>query len=206
MGMIGLGPVEMNGGARSRITLVGTRTSTGASISTPAGAAAGDLALLFDMTSSPAASVVPSGFTQIGSDLNLITIRLIVSSLVLSGSGSHTGMNGSYNSKRMIVFRPPVGFSWASAASISQQASTGYIADQTITAGTAPYVALAYYQGNVDPVRGFTPAQDAEYTMPTIAGFVRYKIFDVGSASILTTSDYEVSGIRLLQSFRVGAI
>lgn len=108
------------------LTFVSSETSGGASITIPATAQEGDIAIIFDYAVNAStsgisvpSSVTPSGFTnfanvsssyEVNPSFNIYNnIRAMVShKLLVSGDAgtSVTGMNGSGDSKVMIVFRP----------------------------------------------------------------------------------------------------
>lgn len=192
---------------RPPIQFIAASTSTGATITIPAAAKAGDFCFIVDtaLNSPTPSSVVPSGYTQIGSDLlaSSNTVKNTLSRKTLSGSdpgGAITGMGGNFvDAKIALVFRPRQG-AWGSPTQTGVQAASGTISNQTIGTAVAPYIAIGVWGGNIEPARGFSPAQDGE-----VQGFAyaRWKIFNDGPAAVTLTCDSGTGGWRILRSIRV---
>jgi hypothetical protein len=191
---------------RPPIRFVASATSTGANITIPAAARAGDFCLIADLAvGSPPASATPSGFTQISTEITSAfgNVKSIFSrkTLVDGDPGTAvTGMNDSSNSKIALVFRPRQG-TWGSPTQTGGQGSNGAVSNQTIGTTPAPYIAFGYWAGNVAPVRGFSVAHDGEVSNGD--RFLRWKIFNEAPSSITLTCDSGTGGWRIMRSVRV---
>jgi hypothetical protein len=134
-------------GGVSSVTFVNSASSTGSTITIPADAAAGDIAVLYDlaqMSSGLPTLVTPSGWTnRVNSTIN--TTRSAVATKVLVGGDpglSITGMDGNSSDKKMIVvFRPDVPIVTVTASTFSSEVTNGDAALQTVSAsGVSPPV------------------------------------------------------------------
>lgn len=188
-----------------------TATSTTSTITVPTGIQKGDLLYLKDTSinvSSPASTVVPSGFNTISniSASTLFSIRQIVSYKIADGTESSTnltGMNGdTFNDKELIVFRGDVAITSVTVSgTVNGNATTGDPASQSTTAsgGTAPLIVLAAYGSNgTVTTRTFSPAEDAELQASGRSS-TKYKIYNSSPAD--TTVDMGDYGTNGLQSF-----
>lgn len=138
--------------AITAITQVSKSTSTGSTISVPAGVQAGDILVLSDMavSGSTPTKVVPSGFTEIAdSDSQR---RAILSWKLAAGSEGNTnltGMNGSSsNRKLLLVFRPDGPVAGAShGGAVSNPATNNNPSAEIISAsgGTPPLLVVGCY-------------------------------------------------------------
>jgi hypothetical protein len=100
--------------ARNRVTSVSfqaSATSLASTITVPADAVGGDLAVLLDIAqteSDPApAEFVPTGFTKVATTDN--RLRMVASYSVLTGSPGGTtitGLDSTYEAKILLIFRP----------------------------------------------------------------------------------------------------
>lgn len=193
---------------RPPIRFVASATSTGADITIPSAARAGDFCLIADLASGTSpASVTPSGFTQISTEITASfgNVKSILSrkTLVDGDAGAAvTGMNASLNSKIALVFRPRQG-TWGSPTQTGGQGASGTISNQTIGTTTPPYIALGFWAGNVEPARGFSVAHDGEVSLAGTARVLRWKIFNEAPSSITLTCDSGTGGWRIMRSVRV---
>ena len=188
-------------------------TSTGSTITAPADIVAGDLLVLWDVSSNgsgaAAADVVPTGFTRISADtLTVNFMRGVLSYKISDGSEASatiTGMDGTASDqKQLYVFRGNVPITDHVVSTPNQQATTGNPAAQTVvaSAGVAPLVVLGSYgsSGAVDP-RNFTvaavEAKDGEINASTLA-YLAYKIYNTSPADVVV--DMADEGSNLLAS------
>lgn len=193
-----LGPVAGPGA----ISFVGSSLSTGETISLPADARRGDLAILFDVATSPAATVVPTGWVALGTSSGS-TFRRQISFRILAGNeGTITGMLGaSTNDKIITVFRRTFG-NWGSERSRQAQVTTGVPTDQVVTVGKAPLIVMAHYAatGGVT-TQTFTPAQDAQIASVSLLSVVRYKIYNDPAVPANTTVTMGDEGSNIMTSY-----
>jgi hypothetical protein len=162
--------------------------STGATITIPAGALAGDLAVLFDsaantITGIPAL-VTPTGWTsdetRAAPDLN----RWNISHKILTASDPGaviTGMDGNTDRKLMSVFRGSRPITLVTAADVFSDETSGNPASQTIdaAAGVAPLIVMGFVYGiSGGDFSSAVPAFDAEYDGGQAAVELGYKIYD----------------------------
>lgn len=178
-------------------------------VTAPAGILRGDLIVLLDRVSQTGlpTAVVPSGFTQIRSDNDGSSVRMIPSykiALGTEGGTSITGMAaGSFeDGKALAVFRGNVPISGVSIASSAGQITNGNPTSQNVTAasGVSPLIVIGGYASNaaVNP-RTFTPAKDGEINPDTLL-YLAYKIYNADPADTAIDMDDEGSG-NGLQSF-----
>lgn len=141
---------------------------SGSAITIPSSAQAGDVAILFDTAigsfSDQPVSVVPSGWTQIGSELvaSSNAIKSIASRKVLASGdpgASVTGMSGPVTvDKVMLVFRASYG-SWGTPTSVNAQSSTAP-SNQTVAAASAPSVVIDFGAANTDVTLVMSSGED----------------------------------------------
>jgi hypothetical protein len=204
------------GGALSSLSFVDSATSTGASVTGPAGILPGDLLVLFDRavaagSGTPPTTVLPSGFTSIsnspGSNAAPNSVRSILSYKIADGSeasASLTGMNGSSNGKMLAVFRGDAPVSSVSPSTPNAETTDGNPASQNVAAsgGVAPLIVVGAYgcgTAAVDP-RTFSPAKDAEITSSgTGTRYLAYKIYNSSPADVTVDMDDE-GDLNSLQS------
>lgn len=178
---IGEGPL---GGS---VSFVASATSlNSATVTIPASAQAGDLAVLLDASSASTTApttVVPDGWTpDVNSFINAATaMRSIISHKVLVGGEpgtSVTGMDSSTDRKIMLVFRPsrPIASVIVSTPT-AQIIDTDPASQQILMAGAAPPgIAIAHWRSNgaVSP-RSASPALAAEVTSDSVQ-FAQYSM------------------------------
>ena len=210
------GDLDVEASAPTSLTFIASATSTGANITIPAGAAAGDLAILVDcgLQGNPGPSlVIPSGFTQVANTAPSNTRRMTTSRKVLVGgdpSSSITGMNGlGSNDKVLLVFRPD-----AAINSVTQ--STWHTPSQTnanppsqsvvASAGDPPLIVIGAASNSTSASAFSTasPAFDGTVTSSNRL-IVGYKIYnsspanhtidmnDLGAANVLQSGYIAVS-------------
>lgn len=199
----------------SSIAFGASAVSSTASITIPAGAAIGDLAIFADFAvnaGSVPAAVTPSGWTKRG---NMETgggnSRLVVFSKILVAGDpglSITGMDGDVSDQKIIfTFSPNARASVLNFGFEAVEGQNGDPADQTVTAGAghAPLVVLGF-AACTDAVGAFnaeTPAFTAKTTQGNlIAGYRIYNsapanhtvgMADLGARNALSSCYVEVS-------------
>jgi len=194
----------------SSLAFVDSATSTASTITIPAGASIGDVAVLFDYAyrgGSPPTLVTPTDWTSIGED-NQTTARINMSYKIL-GTGepgsSITGMNGATsNNKVMFVFSGSI--SSITPGGVNVEATSGNPASQSCTAasGTAPLVVCACC-GTTGGGMDFTTESPA-LTSKVLGGFLRAGYIIYNSSQANHTFDMADEGSRnVLGSFYLQA-
>ncbi len=184
------------------ISFVGSSLSTGETITLPASARRGDLALLFDVANGPAATVVPTDWVAVGAASGS-TFRRQISFRILAGNeGTITGMVGSTSTDKIaLVFRRTVG-NWGSEKSRQAQVTTSAPTDQVVTVDRAPLIVVGHYAATAGvTTQAFTPAQDAQVASVSLLNVVRYKIYNAPSVPASTTVAMGDNGSNIMTSF-----
>lgn len=196
--------------AVSAVTFVNSASSTGSTITVPADAAAGDIAVLYDiaqMTAGLPTLVIPSGWTnQANSSVN--TTRAAVATKLL-GSGDPgaviTGMNGNNrNKKGIVVFRPdtPVMSVTASTFTSAVVDSPSDNPQQTISASgkSTPLIVLGGTGTGSTGTVSFSVASPAfDSTVATASELtIGYKLYAAGSSPSDHSIDVTVGTNRSL--------
>lgn len=203
----------MMGAAAATLTTLweaANATSTGETITGPAGILAGDLIVLLDRAddsdSSAPASVVPTGFTAI-SDVhsNGPATRQILSYKLADGteaSATITGMVGASSThKALYVFRGNIDIAEVTIQDADGVGQTGNPAAQTITAsgGAAPLIVIGAFGALNTITESFTPAEDDSLTVTGSEEIIlAYKIYDSSPANV-TIDQGDHSGMNGLQ-------
>jgi hypothetical protein len=184
------------------LEFVASAVSSGSSVTIPASAAAGDLAVYIDyavnqesIDITPPSSVTPWGFSNFvnrgvtwnAGPLNDFGARGMISRRILTagdpGSG-RTGMTGNNsNSKILMIFRPSLAAT-AAVASVSSQATNGNPSSQSVLAGSgaAPLVVIgaAAHGGGLGSFSTTSPSFTAQETRNRLrAG---YRIYNTSPA------------------------
>lgn len=157
-------------------------------ITIPAAAAAGDLAILYDLARSIASAptlVTPSGWTTL-SALQRSPVSAVLSYKILAAGepgSTITGMNGNIaDVKTLVVLRATPALAGVTVTDINEQATTGNPNAQTIEALTSyPYVVYGVCGG-----RDALPAwASAWYSDTWWAAYQRvgYRIYNAAGAS-----------------------
>lgn len=170
------------------LSFVDSATSTGETITIPAGAQEGDVAVLFDWSQEiywwlePPTELVPTGFISIDQDSvnNLFQPETsVVASYRELGSGeggsSVTGMNHSINRKVMLVFRPSAPISSITITGKTSELTNNDPAAQTSPAGSSPLVKVAVAAS--DNSASFTteiPTMNKVSVSSMVAGYLIY--------------------------------
>lgn len=167
------------------LSFVDSATSTGETITIPAGAQEGDVAVLFDWSQQiyvAATELVPTGFISIDQDSVSALLRpgtSVVASYRELGSGeggsSVTGMNHSINRKVMLVFRPSAPISSITITGKTSELTNNDPAAQTSPAGSSPLVKVAVAAS--DNSASFTteiPTMNKVSVSSMVAGYLIY--------------------------------
>lgn len=167
------------------LSFVDSATSTGETITIPAGAQEGDVAVLFDWSQQlyvAATELVPTGFISIDQDSVSDLIQpdtSVVASYRELGSGeggsSVTGMNHSINRKVMLVFRPSAPISSITITGKTSELTNNDPAAQTSPAGSSPLVKVAVSASNNSA--SFTteiPTMNKVSVSSMVAGYLIY--------------------------------
>ena len=163
-------------------------------ITIPASAQAGDIAVLKDLskadyTNEMPGSVVPSGWTVIDNliyDANYVKVRQIFSYKVLASNdpgSSITGMAEGTKNKLMFVFRPNVPISNLSVEQFYSQVTDGTPTTMTITPCALPYVVI----GSCASYTQYPYFQTNWFTSSIVSQFYQklaYKIFNSNAANV----------------------
>lgn len=167
------------------LSFVDSATSTGETITIPAGAQEGDVAVLFDWSQQnfwAATELVPTGFISIDQDSVSALLRpgtSVVASYRELGSGeggsSVTGMNHTINRKVMLVFRPSAPISSITITGKTSELTNNDPAAQTSPAGSSPLVKVAVSASNNSA--SFTteiPTMNKVSVSSMVAGYLIY--------------------------------
>jgi len=184
------------------LTFINSAVSSGASITIPAAALENDIAFLADFQVGGSDNLVPSGFTALANGDDGGATRLRTSYLVLGaapGGTSVTGMDGSPDSKVMLVFRPSITASSIATPTWNSQGRSGNPDPQTVSASgqTPPLVVIgvASSTGGSPAFSTQSPAFSATVTQGNvIVGYTIYNLTpldqnvdmsDLGSVNVL---------------------
>jgi hypothetical protein len=202
-------------GGLTSITFVNSAISNAATITVPAAAQTGDVAILFDVaestTGTPPSDVVPTNWTGITTTTFVNSAgngqRCRISYKILTGGdpgASITGMNGTArNDKVMLVVRGNVAATAVSAEDWTLVGEETDPASQTVNAstlGTAPLVVFGMANARLSTAVFSTasPAFDATVADGTADLLAGYKIYD--SAPADHTIDMADLGNNMLAS------
>jgi hypothetical protein len=189
------------------ITTPANTTSTASTITIPATASSGDIAVLFD-TSTTTTDTIPSGWTRI-TGVTTTGIRQNVSYKILSASDPNTSITGMGGTTRkvMVVYRGNILISNVLPTVIGSQATTATPTNQSLTGEAGPMIAFAVYSATgAVTTRGWSAGSPTEYSsVSTSAIYVKALITNSGTPSTTTISMSD-SGTNALQSFRLKLI
>lgn len=184
-------------GRAYNLSFVASAQGNAASITIPATARGGDIAVLFDYSANSGAPVTfatPSGFTTIATSAEAGTFIVGIASFkILSNtdpSTSVTGMTNDFRSKVMMVFRPVGRISGISVPTWSAETTSGNPSSQSVLASglRAPALVFGMAGSNVNtiPFSTASPAFDDEIfqlLVSTSGGMrVGYKIYNSAPA------------------------
>jgi len=160
-GLIGGG-----GAASLSFSLRASATTSASSIVTPGSTVAGDLLIFAEYARNTDAavaptSVIPTGFTQIGSSLSATAgtegFRLNVAYKIATGADagtSRTGMNDNHMAKVMLVFNPGATIVTTTLSTPNAEITAGDPALQTVSASGQP-APLLVFAAIGSPISGY---------------------------------------------------
>lgn len=182
-------------------------TSTSHTITIPAGAEVGDIAVLFDYAGSnitvPTSTVVPSGWTSVSNQSSSTTAgtRAIVSykKLVSGDPGaSITGMDGNlFDLQQILVFSPSSPIATITVAGLAETIADTAPAEQSVAAQTLNYVVIGCASTRLQ-LPSWTAAWYDDTLNQTRKTF-GYKLFNSSPASVsmdFTASSYSHACIQ----------
>ena len=201
------------------LSLFGSATAFGPTVTAPASILAGDFMILADYAynnDNLPTNVVPSGFTQIvttgfePADGARVTTSYKIAT-GSEGSTSITGMNNESEGKCLYVFRGNAPITSVSVSTPNAQGTGGDPTAQSVLAGsgTPPLIVFGVYycsttdgQNPLTP-RSFSPAKDGEISNTTVQQlYLAYKIYNSSPQNTsIDMTDFPPAGINTLQSF-----
>lgn len=189
------------GATERTLTFIGSAVSSGATITIPAAALENDIAFLADFYNNGADDFIPSGFTSLANGVAEGDARLRTSYRVLGsspGGTSVTGMDGTTDSKVMLIFRPSIVASSIAIPTWGSEGRSGDPGQQTVSASgqTAPLVVIGVAATSGTPAFNTqSPAFGATVTQGgVIVGYTIYNLTpldqtvdmgDLGSRNVL---------------------
>jgi hypothetical protein len=193
-------PVAADG---TSLTFVASAIQPGTGFTTitiPATAAAGDIAILFDRQNSTSSTqVTPSGWTQITTALSAATgpnqLRITISYRILTAGqpGSQITGQGSVARKIMVVYRPSTAITTATVLTNSSAVSTNSTAGAAslttnLTAETLrPILAYSFYATTAAVTFSRTSTLTAEREITDGGSFTWARMFVFNSGSSTST-------------------
>lgn len=199
------GPPAMIGAGAFTLTFNSSATANAATITIPAGALAGDLAVLFDCaySTSPGA-VTPAGWTNVANaTVTSVTRGMTHYKVLLAGDpgSSVTGMDETTVDKVMLVFRPSRAIVSVVASTWNADATTLNPASQTVLAvGVATPLVVIGGAGAASSTAAFvtaSPAFDATVTTADSDAIMGYKVYNSAPADHTIDMDDLGSGNNL---------
>jgi len=181
-----------------------TATSTASTITIPATAQAGDVAILFD-NSTTVTDTIPTNWDSIAK-VTTTGIRQNVSYKILASGEPGTTITGMAGTTRkvMLVYRPNVAASGVAPIVLGSQATTATPTAQSLVGEAGPVITFAVYSSTgAIATRGWSVGSPTEYSsVSTSAIYVKALITNSGTPSTtsITMSD---GGTNALQSFRL---
>jgi hypothetical protein len=178
--------------ALTSITFVDSATSTSSTITIPAAAQAGDVAILFDYAQASSGiptDIVPTGWTGIITATSAQLRSRISYKILAAGEPgtSVTGLDGDVEDKVMLVFRGNIAATAVSAEDWALECTSANPSSQTVNAstlGTAPLVVLgmAAHTAATAAFSTASPAFDATVLNSDSDIIAGYKIYNSGPA------------------------
>lgn len=190
------------------LSFVTSANANVASITIPATAQAGDLAVLYQTAADSSAvptDTLPSGFTSLGSvtgdygsgfSLNSLSYKILTAG---EPGTSITGSSGSAGSRKLIaIFRPNVPINTVTTGTASTEFTTGDPATQTILTGGAgvPQLVFAQVYGAAAPTINQSPA--SAITSMTTSGpthWAGYRIANITGLAVDVAFDANDTGL-----------
>jgi hypothetical protein len=193
-----------------------------ATITIPATAAVGDIAILFDRQNSTSSTqVTPSGWTQITTALSAVTganqLRITISYRILTAGqpGSQITGQGSVARKIMVVYRPSTAITTATVLTNSSSVSANSTAAASnlttnLTAETLrPILAYSFYAQTAVTTFTRTSTLTAEREITDGGGFTwaRMFVFNPGSStSTINTHTMGTSNVAAIKYHFEGSL
>jgi len=193
-----------NSPAPTTVSFQDSATSIASTITVPGSAAVGDVAILFD-TSTTVTNTIPSGWTSI-SGVTTTGIRQNISYKLIGSSdigATVTGMAGTTR-KVMLVYRGNALIGEVTPTVTGTQATTATPTAQSLVGQAGPMIAFATYSAtSTITTRGWSVGSPSEYSSVSGSGiYVKALITNSGTPSTtsITMTD---SGTNAMQSFRL---
>jgi hypothetical protein len=180
-------------------------TSLATTITMPSTIIAGDVAVLFDF-STTTTSVTPSTWTLING-ASTTGIRTNISSKLLTGTeggSTITGMAGTTR-KVLVIYRGNTAINSITTTVTGTQATTATPSNQSLVGQSGPMAAIAVYAKTLSttPTRGWSVGSPTEYSSISTSGiYVKSLITNSGTPATTTISMTD-AGTNTLQSFRI---
>jgi hypothetical protein len=190
--------------ATTSMSYITNSNSLSSTITIPATATTGDIAILWDY-STTTTNTVPSGWTQINT-ATTTSMRFTVSYRKLTAGQNGTSVTGMSGTTRkvMAIFRGNIVPTTITPTTHGAQATTATPSTQSITAGTAPYI---YFSGHAASTSGGSrtwnsgsPTEISASSTNTVYG--RFQIFNSGGASTTSVSMTD-AGTNGMISFKI---
>jgi hypothetical protein len=193
-------------GSVTSVSFVAQATSTAATITIPATAQVGDIAFLFD-TSTSSTNTIPANWTLINRATLAAGQHTNISRKEILPGEAGTSITGLAITSRkvLLVYRPNVIGNPLSITVTGSQATTAAPTNQTLTGEAGPMIAFAVYAKSTSstPTRGWSVGSPTEYSSVSTSGiYVKALITNSGTPSTTTISMTD-AGSNTLQSFRV---
>jgi hypothetical protein len=192
------------------LTFVDFTTSSGdtqPSISIPATAQAGDLAIYYTAATGLAINkVFPPDFTEVREDHDVDDARMVSGYKILTSSDAGaalTGMNDDHEFSAVMVFRPSRPITSVNTFSVNGQATIVDPSPQTIDMSLAPsynaILAVAFMVGTTTVVESVPGSMTL--VAPSSNSHAFYQIFNTGDALTNLTVDMPDEGDNAMQSW-----
>ena len=187
----------------SNISFVTSTSATNAgSITIPTSAREGDLAVLFDYSSTNTGNTIHPGWNLIVRTFT--TLNAICSYKILVAQDIGTSVTGltSSASKTILIFRPNRPLLLVIAGSVNGQTTTVAPSNQTlgVPSASSPIIGFAHYTSS-----GSITSAASSFSMNTVLNtntqVCKYVILNKGSASVNSTISMGDHGTNLMQSF-----
>lgn len=183
-------------------------SSASSTVTIPATAQAGDLAVYFDTNETNTTFSQPTGFTLVDSNINLRRSLIAYKVLVSGDPGSNiTGSTagGSNDGKIVLIFRPNGTINTVTVNDLATIATISAAGSQTINVNgvAAPVIAISQYTATVGITAGEYDFSTLTVVLP-VAGnemVTGYQIFNTSASADITISNNTDNGSNILQSF-----
>jgi hypothetical protein len=199
--------IAMNSNIFTSFTFVASATSTTSTLTVPASAAIGDIAVLFDGAIGGVFldSIVPTGFTIVNSGNYLTLLRLNSSYKILQANDLNSSLalmaGTSGNNKIIFIFRPNFGVISTVTVNNAQTESTiSAPSNKTLSmsGGLPPLIGFGCWGATQSiTTRGSTLSMTEVFSSVTM--YAQYIIYGVGSTpsdSTLSMADYYINNLQ----------